>query len=335
MTSKAMARLVLFGLLAAAASVTFAFREHLDLARLDAVVKSAGALGPLAYVATFALATALFVPGAVFGVAGGALFGPVWGTVWNLAGATAGAALSFLVARHLAADWIGRKAGGLTGRLIAGVEAEGWRFVAVARLVPFVPFNLLNYALGLTRIGFGPYVLASLVCMAPGAAAYTWLGFAGKEALAGEASAIRYSLLALGLLAIMACLPRFLRRLRTEPLAWIEAGELKALLDASEPPLVVDVRSRAEFEGELGHIDPALNLPIEDLPKHVAVLDDARRRRVALVCHTDKRSAKGAEILRAAGFADVVVLRGGMAQWRAAGHAVAQARPAQSEGAKG
>jgi len=326
MTAKATARLALFGLLAAAVSVAFAFRDHLDLARLDAVVASAGALGPLAYVATFALATALFVPGAVFGIAGGALFGPVWGTVWNLTGATAGAALSFLVARHLAAAWIGRKAGGLTRRLIAGVEAEGWRFVAVARLVPFVPFNLLNYALGLTRIGFGQYVVASLVCMAPGAAAYTWLGFAGREALAGEASAIRYSLLALGLLAIMAFIPRFLRRLRTEPVAWIEVEELKASLDADEPPLVVDVCSRAEFEGELGHIGPALNLPIEDLPMRIAVLGGARRRRVALVCHTDKRSAKGAEILRAAGFADVVVLRGGIARWRAAGHPVWQAQ---------
>ena len=47
-----------------------------------------------------------------------------------------------------------RKTGGLLQRLIAGVAAEGWRFVAVARLVPFVPFNLLNYALGLTRIRF-------------------------------------------------------------------------------------------------------------------------------------------------------------------------------------
>jgi hypothetical protein len=50
--------------------------------------------------------------------------------------------------------------------------------------------------------------------MAPGAAAYSWLGFAGKEAITGEASAIRYALLALGLLAILAFLPRFVRRLR-------------------------------------------------------------------------------------------------------------------------
>ncbi len=172
---------------------------------------SAGALGPLLYIAIYAAATTLFVPGALFGLAGGVLFGPVWGTVWNLAGATIGAALSFLIARYLAADWVARRAGGFLQRLIAGVEAEGWRFVAVTRLAPFVPFNLLNYALGLTRIRFDQYVVASLVCMAPGTAA---LGFAGREALAGQTSAIQNSLLALGLLALLAFLPRFVRRLR-------------------------------------------------------------------------------------------------------------------------
>jgi uncharacterized membrane protein YdjX (TVP38/TMEM64 family) len=73
------------------------------------------------------------------------------------------------VARYLAADWVARKAGGRLGRLIAGVEAERWRFVAFVRLVPLFPFNLSNYALGLTRIPLSHYVLASLVCMAPGA----------------------------------------------------------------------------------------------------------------------------------------------------------------------
>ena len=325
MTSKTAARVAALGLLTVAAVVAFMFRDRLDFARLDAVVASAGVLGPAAYMATYALATVLFVPGAIFGIAGGALFGPVWGTVWNLAGATAGAALSFLAARHFAADWVERKTGGLTKRLIAGVEAEGWRFVAVARLVPFVPFNLLNYALGLTRISFGQYVLASLICMAPGAAAYTWLGFAGKATLAGEASAIRYSLLAVGLLTIMAFAPRFLRRLRSGRPAWIEADELKAMLDADAPPLVVDVRGRGEFDGELGHLVPALNLPIDELAARLPELQHARQRRVVLVCHTDKRSAKAAEVLRDAGFVDVVVLRGGIARWRAAGHPVTRA----------
>jgi hypothetical protein len=77
---------------------------------------------------------------------------------------------------------VARKAGGRAKQLIDGVEQEGWRFVAFVRLVPLFPFNLLNYALGLTRIPFPAYVIASWLFMLPGAFAYTWLGFAGREA---------------------------------------------------------------------------------------------------------------------------------------------------------
>jgi uncharacterized membrane protein YdjX (TVP38/TMEM64 family) len=94
------------------------------------------------------------------------------------------------------------------------VAAEGWRFVALMRLVPLVPFNLLNYALGLTRISLPAYVIASAICMLPGAVAYAWLGYAGRTAAAGDAMALRYGLLGLGVLATIALLPRLFRRFR-------------------------------------------------------------------------------------------------------------------------
>jgi len=173
-----------------------------------------GLWAPLGHIVLFALATILFVPGAIFGLLGGVLFGPFWGTALNLAGATLGAAAAFLVARYVAADWVRLKASGRLDRLITGVEAEGWRFVAFVLLVPLFPFNLTNYALGLTRISLKHYVLASLACMVPGTLAYTWLGHAGREAAAGNMAAIRYGLIALALLAAIAFLPRLLRRLR-------------------------------------------------------------------------------------------------------------------------
>ena len=77
-----------------------------------------------------------------------------------------------------------------------------------------LPFNLLNYALGLTRIRLRDYVLASLICMAPGTIAYTYLGYAGREAIAGGKEMVRKGLIALGLLALTAFLPRLVRRLR-------------------------------------------------------------------------------------------------------------------------
>jgi hypothetical protein len=179
--------------------------------------------------------------------------------------------LAFLVARYIAGEWVARNAGGLLKRLIDGVDAEGWRFVAFVRLVPFFPFNLLNYALGLTRIPLRDYVVATIVCMAPGAVAYTWLGHAGRGALSGEASAVRYGLLGLGLLAAIAVLPRLIGRLRGS-FAWIEANELKHRLDQGHALAVIDVREPDEFIGAFGHIATARNIPVAELNGRLAEL---------------------------------------------------------------
>jgi uncharacterized membrane protein YdjX (TVP38/TMEM64 family) len=173
--------------------------------------------GPALFILAYALATVFFLPGSLLTLAGGALFGPWWGTLFNLTGATLGAALAFLVSRHVAADRVRRRVGPRANRLIEGVEAEGWRFVAFTRLVPLFPFFLLNYALGLTRISFPHYVVATAVCMAPSAFAFTWLGFAGREAVAGGEGLIRTGLIALGLVAAIAFLPRLVMRLRNRP----------------------------------------------------------------------------------------------------------------------
>jgi rhodanese-related sulfurtransferase len=194
------------------------------------------------------------------------------------------------------------------------VDEEGWRFVAFVRLVPLFPFNLTNYALGLTRIPLHQYILASLVCMAPGTIAYTWLGYAGRGVLTAEADTVRYGLLALGLLAAIALLPSLLRRFR-DAVVWIEAGELQQRLDNKEDVTVIDVREPAEFTGALGHIPGARNLPVGELSNRVSELAGRERSSLVLVCRTDKRSAAAARLLREAGFAHVAVLRSGMEQW--------------------
>ena len=160
MTRRLAVRILLVAVLAAAVIWGLVNRDRIDAAALEGWIQGFGVLGPVLFVGIYALATVLFLPGSVFSLAGGMLFGPVWGTLYNLTGATIGATMAFVVARYLASDWVARKAGGRLGRLVAGVEAEGWRFVAFVRLVPLFPFNLLNYALGLTRIRLSHYVLA-------------------------------------------------------------------------------------------------------------------------------------------------------------------------------
>ena len=99
-------------------------------------------------------------------------------------------------------------------RLKDGVEQEGWRFVAFTRLVPLFPFNVLNYAFGLTKIKFSHYALASFFCMLPGATAYTFIGYAGREAIAGGERRVIWIAMAIGLVLFVSMLPRFIKSIR-------------------------------------------------------------------------------------------------------------------------
>ena len=141
-------------------------------------------------------------------------------------------------------------------------------------------FNLLNYALGLTRIPLAPYVLASVVCMLPGTFAYTWLGLRGSGSSRGNDAALRYGLIGLGLMASVAFLPRLIRRLKSEPQElWITAEELAERLDdGSETIRIIDVRGADEFSGPLGHIRDARNIPVDALPSR---FDDLRGLRTS------------------------------------------------------
>lgn len=179
---------------------------------MAAWVERLGVWGPLVFVGLYSVAPALLVPGAALTLAAGALFGPFIGALLSLTGATVGATGAFLSARYLAADWVERRLAGRLQEIMAGVEREGWRFVAFVRLVPLFPFNLLNYALGLTRLSVRTFAVTSFFTMAPGAFVYAYLGYAGREAVSGGPDLVRKAFLALTLLAALALLPSLIRR---------------------------------------------------------------------------------------------------------------------------
>jgi len=175
-------------------------------------VEGLGPWGPLAFVAGYALAVVAFVPGSLLTMASGALFGLAAGTACALGAATLGAALAFLVARHAARPWVARRVADHPrfDAIDRAVAREGRRIVLLLRLSPVFPFNLLNYALGLTRVRFVDYLVAS-VGMLPGTLLYVYYGrLVGEVArLAGGAPAARrgagaWALLLLGLAATIA-----------------------------------------------------------------------------------------------------------------------------------
>jgi uncharacterized membrane protein YdjX (TVP38/TMEM64 family)/sulfur relay (sulfurtransferase) complex TusBCD TusD component (DsrE family)/rhodanese-related sulfurtransferase len=319
MNRRTLTRIVLFAALAAAILLAYLYRDLLNVAALESWIKAAGALGPVLYMAVYAIATVLFLPGSVLTLAGGALFGPVWGTLYSLTGATLGATVAFLAARYFASDWVSRKASGWTKQLIEGVEKEGWRFVAFVRLVPLFPFNLLNYALGLTRIGLVAYIVASYVFMFPGALAYTYLGYAGREAVAGGEGLIQKGLLALALLGLVAFLPSLIKRLRGAPATTegkLSSADLKQRIERRDDITVLDVRPAKDYTGALGHIAGSLNIPIDELPRRLAEIEPRRALPIAVICRTNKMSGKAVELLRGAGFTQALLVDDGMVGWQ-------------------
>jgi len=181
---------------------------------LEAWVAHLGLWAPIAFVLLYTIATVGMVPGSILDVTGGALFGPFFGSLLDFCGGCFGAAAAFVVARYLARDWVEVRAGPRLQDVMRNVDAEGWRFVAFLRLVPVFPYNIMNYLLGLTRIPFHQYILATAVFMAPSTIAYTWIGYVGRELIAGDVGRVRFALTALGILAALLFLPRFFKRWR-------------------------------------------------------------------------------------------------------------------------
>jgi len=319
MTNK-LTRIFIFLALIAGIALAVIYRDQLDAAKLEALVTDAGAAAPFLFMIIYIIGTVFFLPGSVLTLLGGALFGPYWGTFYNLTAATIGAMLSFLVARYLASEWVAQKTGGRMKQLINGVESEGWRFVAFTRLVPLFPFNLLNYALGLTRISFSQYSIATYICMLPGAIAYTYLGYIGREAATGGEGLIQKALLALALLAVVSFLPRLIGKLRKG--AMVDITYLKQRLDNNEDLLLLDVRTAEDYVGEQGHVAGSKLIPLEELEQRMDELGEYLEKPVIIICRTDRKSAKAAQLLAQKGFADVHVARMGMTDWIKKGYTI-------------
>ena len=149
-----------------------------NIMNLKAWIDGLGALGPVAYILLFIAACLFFLPGLPVALLGGLAFGPLWGAAWASIGSTLGATAAFLVARYVAREMVEgwAQSNPVFKKIDDGVAAQGWRMLMITRLVPLFPFNIQNYAYGLTKIGLFTYVLVSWICMLPGAVAFTFMG---------------------------------------------------------------------------------------------------------------------------------------------------------------
>lgn len=152
-------------------------------------LRQAGPWGWVIFIGAYVAACVFLVPGSVLTLGAGAVFGVAQGFGLVSLASTLGASASFLIGRFLARDWVAARASANPkfAAIDAAVGAEGWRMVGLLRLSPVFPFNLLNYALGLTRVRFRDYAVASWIGMMPGTLLYVWIGAAAGDVVGAAA----------------------------------------------------------------------------------------------------------------------------------------------------
>lgn len=204
---------VVLGIMLAAALVAAARFFHVQdlLSAALEWIRGLGTMGPVIFVVTYILASVFFLPGSVLTLGAGAIFGVVKGSIIVSIAATLGAASAFLVGRYLARGWVEKKIEGNEKfkAVDETVAREGWKIVGLTRLSPIFPFNLLNYAYGITKVSLRDYFLASWIGMLPGTIMYVYIGsLAGDLATLGtgngSATTAQWVLRVVGLLATVA-----------------------------------------------------------------------------------------------------------------------------------
>ena len=189
-----------------------------NVPKIKAWVASFGAVAPLVYIGLYLVSTVFFLPGTPVTVLAGFVFGPLWGVLYASIASIISVSAAFLIARYVPRDlvenWV--KDNAQFRKIDAQVEEQGWRIVMLTRLVPIFPFNLQNYAYGLTCIRFSTFVLVSAIFMLPGTAVYVQFGGA---LVSGEGN-IWKTLIYLGvagvLLLLLSLLPKFLQKDQTK-----------------------------------------------------------------------------------------------------------------------
>ena len=154
-------------------------------------IESLGSIGAIAFIGIYIIATIAFLPAFILTLGAGVLFGVGWGSVYVFIGATLGAIAAFLVGRYLVRDWVAKKIAGNDkfSAIDRAVGKEGLKIVLLTRLSPIFPFNLLNYAFGVTGVSIKDYIIGS-IGMIPGTMMFVYIGsLVGSVALIGTETA--------------------------------------------------------------------------------------------------------------------------------------------------
>lgn len=189
-----------------------------NVPKIKTWVEGFGRIAPFVYIGLYLVSTVFFLPGAPVTILAGFVFGPLWGIFYASVASIISVSVAFLIARYVARDlvegWV--KDNAQFRKIDEQVEEQGWRIVMFTRVVPIFPFNLQNYAYGLTSIRFPTYVLVSAIFMLPGTAVFVQLGGAFVRGEGNIWKTLLYLGIAGVLLLLLSLIPKLLRKYQTK-----------------------------------------------------------------------------------------------------------------------
>lgn len=189
------------------------FISGIDSAQIKQLLQPFGIWTPIVYIVIYVLATVLMLPSTALNLAGGALFGLWWGTLWTSIAAVMAAIATFLFTRTIGRDFVEKKLAGRWGKMNAEIQSGGLFYIFAIRLLPIIPYGLVNLAAGLTSIRFRDYFWGTTLGTIPGLFPFVMLGSSGLTAL--QTGNILPLLLALGIIGLFVAGATWYKRRRS------------------------------------------------------------------------------------------------------------------------
>ena len=180
---KSKAIILAIGLFCIIATVIgIAFLSGIDRSQLQLWLQQMGIWAPVLYILIYSIATICILPSTPLNLTGGAIFGAVWGTVWTSIAAILAAVLAFGFSRTIGRSFVAQKLAGKWESIDREMQQGGFFYMFAIRLLPLIPYGIVNFAAGLTSIKFRDYFLGTLLGTVPGILPFVMMG-AGLTAL--------------------------------------------------------------------------------------------------------------------------------------------------------
>jgi uncharacterized membrane protein YdjX (TVP38/TMEM64 family) len=156
---------------------------EIDMSQLQVWLKAWGIWAPFVYILLYVIATVLILPSTALNLLGGALFGSWWGTFWTSLAAILAAIAAFAFTRTVGREVVAQRLAGRWQAMDAEVQRGGCFYMFAVRLIPVMPYGLVNFAAGLTSVSFKDYLLGTVLGTVPSVLPFVLLGSSGIRAI--------------------------------------------------------------------------------------------------------------------------------------------------------